>query len=238
MASTTTKTRKRTRTSGGGHAAHRKERTFLTSQTFMKPGVFWLGMAGALALGAGVYSQWLMDEPLSFASYIVAAGGFLLGAALWLAQADEVAVRIGDAGVFIDQGREGLRVHWFEMKRISLRGDRVSIETTGRELSFSRGANEAALAWLLKEASERLPQLIDVPKSLTESLPKPSEEGASHERVEDQVSGRNCAHSGQAITLEEDARVCPNCGQIYHKSHIPSRCLHCDTELSGKTLRA
>ena len=84
----------------------RKERRFEPSRTQASRLAVFGGMAGALALGAGVYAQWVRETPLESAPYIVAAGAVALGLALWFSDAGAVPVRVGDAGIAIEKGAE------------------------------------------------------------------------------------------------------------------------------------
>ncbi len=66
------------------------------------------GMAGALALGAGVYGQWVRAPPLPWAQYLVAGGALTLGAALWFSDVSGDPIRVGAVGVAVEHGS---RVH-------------------------------------------------------------------------------------------------------------------------------
>jgi primosomal protein N' len=48
-----------------------------------------------------------------------------------------------------------------------------------------------------------------------------------------QVAGRRCAKCDAVITFEVDARLCAQCGQVYHREHVPDRCVTCDAELKS-----
>src|SRR5690606_16895132 len=197
-----------------------------------------VGMLGALVLGAGVFGMWILDPPLSWASYLVAAGGFGLGTALWFGQAPETAVTIGDAGIGVEDGRQMVRVPWFQMRSLRVSGGSVVAEAAQYKVKFLVGANPHATAQALKEASLRVPDVVDVPSDITEKLPKAGEVKGYEQDVDDQVTGSRCAASDKIIRLEEDARLCPNCGQIFHKEGVPDACTHCKTDLKARTLRA
>ncbi len=236
MAQKSQKTRRKKKAPGG--APRRKEHRFATQTTYIAVPVAVIGMVGSLALGVGVFALWILDPPLSWASYMVAAGGLGLGVALWFGQPPESAVAVGDAGIAVEDGGEVIRVPWHAMKSLRVSGGHLIARSSGTTIRFSLGANPRAAAWALKEAAERVPNVMDVDQSLTEKLPPPSEaEGLLQDVQDDQVAGARCANSGEAIQLEEDARLCPRCGQVYHKSSVPEQCVSCDTELKGRTLR-
>ncbi|OQX69663.1 MAG: hypothetical protein B6A08_03405 [Sorangiineae bacterium NIC37A_2] len=240
MSAKTSRPRKKSRsTAARSGEPTRKERRFATSTTFMPTWVAVVGMLGSLILGAGCFALWVIDPPVAFASYLVAVGGLGLGVALWFGSPAETALLIGDAGVGVEDGRDVSRVRWFQIKTLRIRGDRVTIEADKKTLEFSLGANTRGLSYLLKEAAERVPNILDVDKSITEGLPAPDEK-AGHEQtiVDDQIAGVSCAASNEPIKFEEDALLCPRCGQIYHKDSLPERCLSCDAQLKGYALRA
>ena len=68
-------------------------------------------------------------------------------------------------------------------------------------------------------------------------LPEPKDTDGELVPVEGlQVAGRQCAKSGKAISFERDARLCPNCGQVYHHTSVPKRCMTCKAELGEKAI--
>ena len=54
----------------------------------------------------------------------------------------------------------------------------------------------------------------------------------------DQVAGRRCAATDKIISFERDARLCPNCAQVYHKDNVPKECVTCGTEVAGRAVQA
>jgi hypothetical protein len=146
---------------------------------------------------------------------------------------------VGDAGIGVEDGREASRIPWFELRSLRVVGGSVVAEGAGQKLKFLLGANTHAAAWLLKEAAERVPAVVDVPKAVASSLPEPKDvKGYAQDVQDDQVTGLHCAASDRVITLEEDARICPNCGQVFHKDGVPAKCTHCEADLTGRTLKA
>lgn len=234
---TSSKTRKKPRTTA--NAARRQERRFSTSSTYIDLRVAIIGMVGALVLGAGVFGLWLLDPPFAYASYLVALGGLGLGVALWFGQPAESTVAVGDAGIAVEDGREVSRMRWYAMKSIRIVKGRFLAEGGGKALSFSAGANPAAAAWALKEAAERVPQIMDVDKAEAAKLPQPESKGGQLVEIDnDQLAGSRCAASDKLITLEEDARICAICAQVYEKAAVPERCVSCSNDLKNNTLRA
>jgi len=237
MAQTTTKNRKKARSTTG--TARRQERRFSTSGTFISRWVAITGMVGSLILGAGVFGLWLLDPPFAYASYLIAVGGLGLGLALWFGQPLESTVAVGDAGIAVEDGREVSRMRWYAIKSIRIISGKLIAEGGGQSVRFTVGANRAAAAWVLKEAAERIPNVLDVDKTEASKLPQPeAKSGLLVEIDNDQLAGSRCAATDKLITLEEDARICANCAQVYDKAGVPEKCISCDTEMKGHTLRA
>ena len=217
----------------------RNERRFEPEQTQTNKLAFIGGMIGALGLGAGVYAQWIQDPPLGFASWLVAGGAAVLGGALWFGDSGTVPVRVGDAGLAIDKGSELSRLAWCDIERIYtdksdlvIRGDEVT-------LTLPLKAHAKAAAWVLSEAARRVPTVLDVHRKLADELPKPKESDGEVLRIDSlQVAGRNCASSDRPIAFERDARLCPNCAQVYHKDSVPKKCVTCDSELGARAMKA
>jgi hypothetical protein len=217
----------------------RVERRFATSLTYVAPWVGAVGMLGALVLGAGVFGLWIKDPPIGYASYLVALGGLGLGVALWFAQPSITAVCVGDAGLALESGKDIDRLAWCDMESLRVAGDKLVAKGGATTLAFSLKTHAQAAAWALKEAATRLPSVLDVPQSVTEKLPAPSPTaGTEREILDAQVAGHRCAASKKIISFEDDARLCPRCGQVYHKDHVPSTCATCEESLTSRTLRA
>src|SRR5512147_257106 len=108
----------------------RKERRFepLRSQVAL------LTMAGTLigglALGMGIYAQWLAVHRLAYAPWIVAGGAAVLAAVILWGQLSGAAVRVGDAGIAVERA-DGApsRVAWYEITSVAVRDGRAVVES-------------------------------------------------------------------------------------------------------------
>lgn len=215
----------------------RTERRFEPEQTQTTKLAFGAGMLGALALGAGVYAQWIRDTPLPYGPYIVAGGALVLGAALWFGDTGAVPVRVGDAGVAIEKGNEIARVAWCDMERVYVEKGELIVRGDELTLTLPLGAHARAVARVLSEGTRRVPDAMDVKRSALDKLPEPRDEDGQIVPMEAvQVAGRHCAASDKPIAFERDARLCPNCAQVYHKDHVPKKCVTCDSELGDKAI--
>jgi hypothetical protein len=217
----------------------RKERRFLPEPTQGSRLVAIVGMVGAAIAGAGVYAQWVREEPLSYARYLVAAGFVVLGIALWLADSGMLPVRVGDGGVALEKSKDLLRLAWCDMDRISVEGDQLVLTGEQLTLRIPIKGQPKAVAWILSEATLRVPDAMDVRRSVVDGLPEPKDSDGELLTIDAlQVAGRHCKECGKAISFERDARLCPTCTEIYHQEHVPKKCGTCGKDIAGRALRA
>ena len=232
----TKKKDRRTKQSPAGQRK-RRERRFVPEQTHASVASVIVGMAGAGVLGAGVWAQWISEQDYSFAPYLVAVGAAALAAGMWFGDAGALPVRVGDAGVAIEKGSELTRLLWCDIETICLEKKHLLIRGRDLTLSIPVGAHPKATAWVLSEGIQRLPEIVDVRPSIVDSLPEPRKGDGELLVVEDhQVTGRRCAASDVLISYERDARICANCGQVYHKNHVPAACETCAEPLGSNAV--
>lgn len=213
----------------------RRERRFTAEATYASRLAIAAGMAGSLALGAGVYAQWVRDEPLSYGGYLVAAGALVLGGALFRTGADQGALRIGDAGVGLEKSNEVVRVLWCDIERISIDGRQLVVRGKNLTIAVPRDAFPQAIPLLIAEAGRRIPDVVKLSGSEIAAAGTPSESAGEAVTVEEiQVAGRHCRASGKPISFERDARLCPNCCEVYLKDQVPKKCMTCDQELGTR----
>jgi hypothetical protein len=224
---------KKPKTAKRAKARERRERRFLPQAATSPTIVYLVGALGAIAMGAGAWGQFgaLVQEggpePLKFAPYLLAAGALLVGVAIWIGTSGDPALRVGDAGLAVEKG--GVRrMPWYAIERIEWRDETVRV--TGKDeigvalsLAATLKSHPQAAAWIVREARDRVPSTVDVPDDAT--LPEPSTTAGELLPLEPpQVVGRHCAASGKVIAYEPDARVCPKCERVYHKSSVPDAC--------------
>jgi hypothetical protein len=222
----------------------RRERRFLPESSGNPLLVKVLGGVGAAALGAGTWAQFgrsLMNvdlPPYAFAPYVLGAGAVAFGAAVWLGTTSEPPVRVGAGGLAIERS-EIVRIPWHAMDRVVWDPSRGEISVRGKDengkdvsVALDAKTHPLATAWLAKEARERIPIVTDIPDEVSGLPPTRSGDGESILLEPVQVVGRHCAKSGRIIAYEPDARVCPKCERVYHKSSVPEECA-CGASLVG-----
>ncbi len=117
---------------------------------------------------------------------------------------------------------------WYAVDRIAWADGAVRVtgkDDLGADMTIvaSVATHPQAAAWIVKEARERVRAVVQVADDL--ALPEArSTAGESLPMDPPQVVGKHCASSGKVIAYEPDARVCPRCGRVYHKAHMPNAC--------------
>jgi hypothetical protein len=215
----------------------RKERRFEPEPTYASRASIGGGMLGALILGAGVYSQWLSDNPRAIAPYLFGVGAVSVGAALWFGDAGALPVRVGDAGIAVEKGTELTRLSWCDIERVFT--ERGELVAKGKELTLRIpiAAHRSAVAWILSEGTRRMPAVMDVKRQSLSSLPEPKDNDGDFVTIDGlQIAGRHCAASGKPISFERDARICPMCAQVYLKDQLPKICVTCGSELGTRAV--
>jgi hypothetical protein len=215
----------------------RKERRFSPEQTYSSRATVVGGMLGALVLGAGVWGQWISDPAHAYAIYLCGAGAIALGASLWYGDAGAVPVRIGDAGIALERGTELTRLAWCDLETVAVASGQLLAKGKNTTFSIPIAAQPKAVAWILAEGTRRVPDAMNVKKSDLSGLPEPKDLDGELVAIEGlQVAGRHCAATDKPIAFERDARLCPNCGQVYLKDAVPKKCVSCERDLGSSAI--
>ncbi len=224
---------KKTKSAHRDKPRERRERRFQPRPTVSPAWASALGAAGALVMGAGAWEQFaplLTDggpPQLKIAPYVLVTGAVLVAVAIWIGTSGEATLRVGAAGVAVDKGAMR-RIPWFAVERIEWRGEAVRVlgkdeSGTAMTVVATLASQPQAAAWIVREARERIPAVVDVPADAT--LPEPSTTAGELVRLDPpQVVGRRCAASDTIIAYEPDARICRRCERIYHAAHVPETC--------------
>jgi hypothetical protein len=217
----------------------RKERRYTGEQTYASKVAVAVGLLGSLLLGAGVYSQWVSDQARSSAPYLTIVGALLLAGALILGDLGTNPVRVGDGGVVLEKGRDLLRILWCDLEHVRLADGKLVLTSKQQTLVIPTAGQPRAVARILAEGTRRVPDAMDVKRSAVSGLPEPSEHDAEILTMETlQVAGRHCAASDRPISFERDARLCPQCCQVYLRDEVPKKCVTCKSELGERAVRA
>ncbi|RYZ05983.1 MAG: hypothetical protein EOO73_17710 [Myxococcales bacterium] len=215
----------------------RKERRFSPEQTYASGAVVGVGMLGALAAGAGVWGQWISEVPHSYAPFLFGGGAIALGASLWFGDAGAVPVRVGDAGIALERGTELTRLAWCDLERVEVSGKQLLAKGKGATFSIPIAAHPKAVAWILAEGTRRVPDVMNVKRTELAALPEPKDLDGELVPLEGvQVAGKHCAATNKPIAFERDARICPNCAQVYLKDAVPKKCVTCEKDLGSSAI--
>ena len=184
-------------------------------------------------MGAGAWGEFGslvrqgLPEPFKYAPYVLALGAVLVGIAIWIGTSGEPPLRVGDGGIAVD--RAGVRrMPWYAVERVAWGEGAVRVtgkdeNGAGMTIVASLASHPQAAAWIVKEARERVPKVVDLPPEQT--LPEVRASAGETLPMEAiQVVGKHCAASGKVIAYEPDARLCPRCERCFHKAHVPETC--------------
>jgi hypothetical protein len=217
----------------------RKERRYKGEQTYASKVAVGVGMLGGRALGGGVYSQWLCDQARGVAPYMALGGAAVLAGALIFGDLGTDPVRVGDGGVAIEKGGEVLRILWCDLEQVSAENGKLVLKGNDQTLVIPMAGQPQAVAKILAEGTRRVPDAMNVKRSALAGLPEPSDHDGEVLTMETlQVAGRHCAASDRPISFERDARLCPQCCQVYLRDEVPKKCVTCDAELGERAVRA
>ncbi|WP_437671057.1 hypothetical protein [Sorangium sp. So ce131] len=234
--------RKGSGSTGQGGELHLRQRTDPRSERRFEPkaslalGLTLLGMSvAALLAGAAVYGQWFRAEeagPHPYAPYLFVGAVLLGGAAGLFGQWSLKPLRVGDAGVGLENGPTEIeRIGWHEVTGLLLSEDALTVQGSGTAIAIPLRTHLPAASRVLAEVRRRIPErAADIKEG---ALPPPDDAAGEQRSLEPpQVAGLRCKASDKLIAFEADARLCGRCGELYHKDGVPSRCVTCSAPLS------
>ena len=215
----------------------RQERRFVARSAWNPWLVRVVGMLGSAGLGAGAWAWFyaksfeLDDKLKPLPGYLIAGGAVLLGIAIWLGTSSEPPIRVGAPGIAMERG-DLRRMPWWAVKSITFEPGALALvvsgnDETGKTWTFKvpLNAHPEAVAWIVKEARERIPKKVDIEDAMLEKLPEAVPYAGMRIDLEPlQVVGHKCAVSGQTISFEPDARICTRCERVYFKRAVPKKC--------------
>lgn len=163
--------------------------------------------------------------------YLIAAGAIITGVAIWLGTASEPPIRVGDPGIAMERG-EVRRMPWWAVSQIAFESGNLALVIAGKDEAGSAWtfkvhvkSHAEAVGWIVKEALDRIPKVVDIKDDILEKLPAASPHAGLKVDLEPlQVVGKKDALSGKLISYEPDARICERCERVYYKRSVPKKC--------------
>jgi hypothetical protein len=203
-----------------------------------------IGAVGAVLLGAGAYEQlWASHEAWKYTPYLLAAGALTFAMSIWFGTSGDSILRVGDGGVGIDRG-DVRRIPWYavtevffdpQLKAVSVKGKDEGGTTLRIDARLKSQAQAAA--WIVKEATARVPKVVGVTGKGADDIPEAQPNNDIMLLEDLQIVGRKDAVTRKAIAYEPDARVCKRCERIYYKTSVPKKCA-CGALLTDLRLQA
>lgn len=138
-------------------------------------------------------------------------------------------VRVGDAGIGLEDGRDVRRIPWYEVQSVAGSATGLEIKTAGTTINISRREHPAAVDEISRQVRHRLPSRV------ADSVRPPGSERSLESVIplgKRQLAGEKCAKTGKPITFEADAAVCSRCEAVYLKAEMPEACVICQAQLS------
>ena len=214
-------------TLGGGLYA------YLYGESFKKAAEAARAAAGvakdAAGANASVPAEALRMEALPL--YMIAFAAVVLGVTIWLGTSSEVPLRVGDPGIAMERG-EVRRMPWWGISQITWEAGNLALVIAGKDeagtnwtFKVPMKAHGEAVGWILKEALDRVPKVVDIKDDVLDQLPGAGAHAGMKVDLEAlQVVGKKDALTGKLISYEPDARTCTRCERVYFKRSVPKKC--------------
>ncbi|MCC6521571.1 MAG: hypothetical protein IT373_02820 [Polyangiaceae bacterium] len=213
-----------------------RERRFAPGDSFRAiVGVVALSLGG-VALGAGVYGQWLRGAGAWVGSpYLMVGGAVLLAVYLVFGRDLDRPLRIGELGVGVERDGKTLeRLAWCEIEAIGPKGRGLEVRGARTSFTLSLERHGKAAARLVSEAAARVPDRLQLGDALRARIGRPgANDGDVLVAEPPQVVDELCRASERPLTIEKDVRMCARCAALYHKAAVPRRCVVCDAKLKA-----
>jgi hypothetical protein len=211
------------------------ERRFVAEPTARTNIQSLVGGLGAALLGAGAYGAWVHDAPMVLTPYLFGAGAVAILGGWAMTSGDSSPLRVGDAGIAAERGEaQPDRLPWWLIEKVSFDpGAGVVAEGGGRRIVAALDYHPAAAGFIVKEALERIPRRVAIDGERSAAIVKGADEHAGTVLTIEpvQVAGRRCKASNVILSFERDATLCPRCGEVYDRRHVPAACLTCEAPM-------
>jgi len=187
---------------------------------------------GAIALGAGVYGQFFVDQVISYAPYLMAAGVVLVAAYLLFGAASSSVIRVGDLGLGFEQDGKISHTRWYEIDSLALADGVLKANTKGKPITVPLNQHAAAARAIVAEALKRIPKRVELDQEDVNGIGDPNPKDGERLEVEPpQVTNQRCTSTNKPLTFEKDVRMCSRCGALYHRAGVPPACKKCFRKL-------
>ncbi len=231
------KTKGKQTTKKDKRGARRQERRFVPQASTNPTVVRLVGALAALILGAGLWGYFYAksfaddDKLRAVPSYLIAGGAVLLGIMIWIGTSSDSPIRVGAPGISVEKG-DLRRMPWWAVEKILFESGALALLVVGKDeagadwtFKVSLKAHPEAVAWIVKEALDRIPRRVDISDDVLEKFPQAHEHAGQLVDLEPlQVVGKKDAVTGKTISYEPDARVCSRCERVYFKRSVPKKC--------------
>jgi hypothetical protein len=165
-------------------------------------------------------------------SYVVAAGAVMTGIGIWLGTSSETPLRVGVPGIAMERGDEVRRMPWWAVTQVTWESGNLALVVAGKDeagtswtFKVPASSHAEAVGWIVKEALDRVPKVVDIRDDVLEKLPGANPHAGMKVELEAlQVVGKRDALTGTLISYEPDARVCTRCERVYFKKSVPKKC--------------
>jgi len=233
----------------------RTERRFVAQSANNPWLVRGLGVLGATTLGAGAYAYLYGEsfkkaaeaartsagsnvgvpaEALRMEAmplYMIAFAAVVIGITIWLGTSSDTPLRVGAPGIAMERG-EVRRMPWWGISQITWESGNLALVISGKDeagsswtFKVSVKSHAEAVGWIVKEALDRIPKVVDIRDEVLEKLPSAGAHAGMKIDLEPlQVVGKKDALTAKIISYEPDGRVCTRCERVYHKRSVPKKC--------------
>jgi hypothetical protein len=192
---------------------------------------------GGVALGVGVYAQFLRDasdETMPWARYSLGVGVLLVLAYLLFGRPEARSLRVGELGLGFEQDGKVQRTRWHEIDRIRLVDDELRLDMRGKPLRVSLLTHGGGARRIVAEANKRIPMRVELDDTDLQRIGEVrAGEGQRMAAEPPQVTQMRCLASDKPLSFEKDVRMCRRCNALYHHTAVPRRCAGCGKKLES-----
>ena len=201
----------------------------------LSPLAWVIAIAGCVVMGFGIYGIWFASYAVRSAPWFMLGGIVTIVVALIVARLQRRVVHVGDAGIALLQRGENVRIPWWQIEAVALSGKKLRITGAEHTIVLPYSEHGQAAAWILREADRRIPERVNKPDKKPKLLPKRDRKAGKKVPPRDVVAeGARCSFSDEPIEEKSTALLCPSCGALFHRKHVPEKCTQCGRRLGDR----